>query len=165
MKFKNLLFIILFSIIILHHPSASTATPPIDPSLFRDPLTSDATAPLHTHPRIIPRGAQLQCTTTATSPTLSDIYIATNKINESKSTWCAQTGKRCTTFATHGSASLALCAGSGWAVKCEDLAWVGPTVARYCEEDGKAAGRWMFPAAEGEEGGVVGGAGVRGVVF
>jgi len=165
MELKNLLFLILLSIITLHYPSASTATPPIDSSLFRDPLTRDPTAPLHTYPRIIPRGAHLQCTTTATSPALGDIYTATNKIYGSKSIWCTQTRKRCTTFATHGSASVAFCAAPGRAVKCEDLAWVGQTVARYCEDQGRAAGRWIFPATQGTEGGVVDGSGIRGVVF
>lgn len=42
---------------------------------------------------------------------------------------------------------------------------MGQTVARYCKDQGKAAGRWMFPAAEGTKDGGVNGAGVRGVVF
>ncbi|RPA94947.1 hypothetical protein L873DRAFT_1846243, partial [Choiromyces venosus 120613-1] len=152
MQSKTLLLTLLFSLFHLLFSKGSTATTSMDPSLFRDPLTRDPTAPLHTHPRILTRGAQLECKTSEDSPAVRDIYVATIKLHKRKSTWCTQEGNHCTTFSAYKSANLAICAGKGWAIRCEDLAWIGKMVARYCDVDGRAGVGRVVPGRGGEGG-------------
>ncbi|KAG0125380.1 hypothetical protein HOY82DRAFT_616577 [Tuber indicum] len=146
MKSKNFLAIILSSIIFLHLLSVSTACPPIDPSLFHDPLTHDPTTPLHTHPRIIPRGGQLKCTTTK-KITNSRRHLPRGQLNPREEIPPVYPDQE-TLNNFHDPQ------------QCKSGR---QTVAGYCENQGMAVGRWAFPATDGSEDGRVGGAEVPGV--
>jgi len=101
-------------------------------------------------------GGQLVCETSAGSPYIWDIYMASTQLN--RAGWCQQLnpgGSKCTLHSHYKTAALSICGTWLVAVKCEELAQVGALITEHCRWGARAGGQYYYDKSPGFLKGVV----------